>query len=895
MSGENTPTDKLQALRERIAAAATSAERIEASLLLADKLRRSDPIAAKSLLEQVMAEAENAGRMQDKGKAAYMLGELLRRAGDLIGAEQCAETVFQVADATFDQRARGRGFNLIGIIQRERNDLQSALGSFKEYLNISRQIGNAQGERIALNELGSVYGLQGKFEEALGCYHQCLIANTNAGDIRGRTISLYNIGWSCLAMGRWTEATENLHRSIALCEEHAFSDPLVAAQLALGELSLKRSDYEAAALMFRTVVEEERARQNSGRTYRESLSDLGWTHFRAGDLARAEEILDEAARLSDIAEDHRGVTNTCCRRAELAIAKGRLDAADELLAQAEHYSTDLKLTAEQGEVLRIKGLLSASLGDSAQALDLFTRSESVLKPLGDTFELALSRLDRGRALVDAQRWDEARPVLQDAARTFRRLAIVAESEEANRLLYRIEMRTDRNTALLQALLSITALGLRPEQFTEQALPVLCDNMQFDGGAVLVGGRPVAILGRPDFAVPEDVTTLSQTDWGLLLPVRDAGEVVGVITLTRSLPLDVRVSPEVLEVVSDTLAPSLVKLRKLKAVETEIGRQIPGLRFRGIAGRNHEALDALELVARTAATRVPVLISGESGTGKELFARALHESSPRADFPFVTVNCAAVAETLLEAEFFGVEAGAATGVAARPGKFELAGKGTIFLDEIGDMSPALQAKLLRAIEEKMVTRVGGTEEIVVEARVVAATNMDLEQREQQGLFRRDLLYRLNTVQLHLPPLRRRTEDIPVLTQYFITRAAQEYNRPVLGAGDDVIAMFTEFPWPGNIRQLQHTVERAVILASTDVLQVADLPSEFKQSTAERIGQAAKSPRSKLHERTEESEKAMLIEALRRAKGNTSEAIRFTGFSERHFYRLLRKHHLSSHTD
>jgi transcriptional regulator with PAS, ATPase and Fis domain len=297
----------------------------------------------------------------------------------------------------------------------------------------------------------------------------------------------------------------------------------------------------------------------------------------------------------------------------------------------------------------------------------------------------------------------------------------------------------------------------------------------------------------------------------------------------------------------------------------------------------------------AATAVPVLIRGESGSGKELIARALHESSPRADGPFVAVNCAAVPEPLLEAEFFGVEKGAATGVAARPGKFELAGEGTIFLDEIGDMSPALQAKLLRVIEDKMVTRVGGTKETLMEARVVAATNMDLDQRERQGLFRRDLLYRLNTVQLLLPPLRRRQEDIPTLTKYFIARAAQQYNRPVCGASDDVLSLFAGFSWPGNVRQLQHVVERAVILSNGSELQMTDLPLEITQRRDGLTALTPESMRSRFRDKTDESERAMLIEALRQAKGNTSEAIRLTGFSRRHFFRLLRKHHLSSSSD
>ena len=889
---DGTP-DKLQQLRARADSAATPAERVEATMELAEEIWLKDPATVRPLLEQIVAGADDAGRSCDGGRAAYMLGEMLRRAGDLDGAARYAEIVFKVADATGDRPSRAYWLSLVGTIHSERGDLQSALRSFQEYLEVTRQIGSGQGEPWALNDIACVYARQGEFGKALEYYRQSLAANTKFGNAHARATGHYNIGWTLAAMGRWTEATENFYRAIALCEEHGFRDPLASTRMSLGELLLKRSEYDDAAFAFRAVIEAERQSQRSGEVYREALSHLGWTHFHKGDFAQAEEALDEAARLCEKAGDRFQLATVCCRRAEVALARGRLDAACDLLAEAMRHATDLNLQTKQGEALRVEALLAAARGDPAKALELFDRSETTLEPLGDTYELALARLQHGRELLEVNRPDESRPLLQTAVQTLRRLAVVAEAEEANRLLYRLEMRTDRVAALLQGLLSITALALAPEQFIVRALRMLCDSMRFEQGVVLVGGRPVATLGSPDVSIPPEVPrTSSQTDLALLLPVTEAERTIGFVRLLRTTPLDARVSPEVLEVVSGTLAHALTRLGEIRAIEAD-SVQIPGLRFRGVVGRNREVRELLSLVARMASAPVPVLLRGESGTGKELIARALHESSPRADHPFVTVNCAAVPESLLEAEFFGVEQGAATGVAARPGKFELADKGTIFLDEIGDMSPALQAKLLRVIEDKTITRVGGAKETLVEARVIAASNMDLDLREHQGLFRRDLLYRLNTVQLVLPPLRCRQEDIPLLTKYFIARAAQEYSRSVRGVSGDVLVLLAAFSWPGNIRQLQHVVERAVILASGNELQIADLPLEFRQT-----GTAANSPeslRSRFRDKTDESERAMLIEALRQSNGNAAEAIRLTGFSERHFYRLLRKHRISRNSD
>jgi transcriptional regulator with PAS, ATPase and Fis domain len=307
------------------------------------------------------------------------------------------------------------------------------------------------------------------------------------------------------------------------------------------------------------------------------------------------------------------------------------------------------------------------------------------------------------------------------------------------------------------------------------------------------------------------------------------------------------------------------------------------------GCNREVIEVLRQIPRVAAGpgAMSVLIRGETGTGKELVARALHDSGPRAEHPFVAVNCTAVPESLLEAEFFGVEAGAATGVVARPGKFELAHMGTIFLDEIGDMSPGLQAKLLRVIEDNKITRVGGAKEMLVDLRVVAATNMDLDARARDGKFRTDLLFRLNTIAFELPPLRRRREDIPVLTRYFITRTAQEYKRPVQGASDEVMALFAGYSWPGNIRQLRHVIERAVILAAGETLGVSDLPNEIRSAPARPAG-ATKRHRSKA---VDKAERTMLIKALHRADGNMSKAARLTGYSRAQFYRLIKRHNIT----
>src|SRR5207237_5840253 len=226
----------------------------------------------------------------------------------------------------------------------------------------------------------------------------------------------------------------------------------------------------------------------------------------------------------------------------------------------------------------------------------------------------------------------------------------------------------------------------------------------------------------------------------------------------------------------------------------------------------------DLIDRVADTDVTVLVRGESGTGKELVARALHASSLRRDKPFVKVNCAALPTELLESELFGFERGAFTGaIQHKPGKFEFANHGTMFLDEIGDMSPPLQAKLLQVLQDGEFSRLGGKHDVHVDVRVLAATNQDLEQAVGDGKFREDLFFRLNVVSIHLPPLRDRREEIPILTEYFLKKYSVQYNKPYSEISPETMRLFMDYDWPGNVRELENLIKRAVVLGSETLIR------------------------------------------------------------------------------
>jgi Nif-specific regulatory protein len=277
----------------------------------------------------------------------------------------------------------------------------------------------------------------------------------------------------------------------------------------------------------------------------------------------------------------------------------------------------------------------------------------------------------------------------------------------------------------------------------------------------------------------------------------------------------------------------------------------------------------------------VLIRGESGTGKELVARAIHQRSPRAERPFLAINCAAIPEALLESELFGHERGAFTGAAnTRKGKLEVVEDGTLFLDEIGEMAPLLQAKLLRVLQEKEFERLGGTRPLHFRARVVAATNRDLEAAIKAGEFRQDLYYRLNVVSVTVPPLRERREDIPLLALFFANKYAARCKRPFTGVSAEARKLLLNYSWPGNIRELENAIEHAMVLGVTENLLPEDLPSAVLE------GQAEPLEGSSYHAVVNRAKRELIVDALDKTQNRYPEAARMLGIHPKYLHRLAR---------
>jgi Nif-specific regulatory protein len=374
------------------------------------------------------------------------------------------------------------------------------------------------------------------------------------------------------------------------------------------------------------------------------------------------------------------------------------------------------------------------------------------------------------------------------------------------------------------------------------------------------------------------------------PLRTKERIIGVLeAINKRQGVFTTEDARLLEAFANQLALALENARLIQELqaarerlseENQYLREVIGqtIQFETIVGESPAMQEVYRLVERVLNTEATVLITGESGTGKELITRVIHYQGPRAKGPFIAVNCAAIPETLLEAELFGYERGAFTGATQRkPGRFELAAGGTLFLDEIADMSPVLQAKLLRALQEKQFERVGGTETLITDARIIAATNQDPARLMAEGRFREDLFYRLNVFPIPLPPLRDRREDIIPLAMHFLRRYSQKLRKEIVGISKEALGLLERYAWPGNIRELENAIERAVILCQGTMITAQELPRDVREylRTPVLSGDAFRLPPGGII--LAELEKELIRQALEQTHQNKSHAAKLLGLS------------------
>ncbi len=394
---------------------------------------------------------------------------------------------------------------------------------------------------------------------------------------------------------------------------------------------------------------------------------------------------------------------------------------------------------------------------------------------------------------------------------------------------------------------------------------------------MAGMNGVEVLKEARRLCP-DVEAILITAYGAIETAVEAMKAGAADYLTK--PIDL----EELSLIIERIGRHRTLVRENELLRQELGAR--GVSSDAIRFKSPGMAELIQLAGRVAASQATVLIQGETGTGKELMARLVHQLSPRAGRPLVVVNCAAIPESLLESELFGHEKGAFTGaVQRRTGRFEQADGGTLFLDEIGELTPAVQVKLLRFLQEREFQRVGGERTHKSDVRIVCATHRDLEARVREGLFREDLFYRIHVVTLKIPPLRERREDIPILVDHFIERYARENRRNVRGVSREARDLLMRYDYPGNVRELENIIERAVVITRDEVISIHDLPFQECADWAD-SGEASRT--GTLHAALEDLERRMIREALQQAESNQSQAARQLGLSERMLRYKLKKY-------
>lgn len=404
--------------------------------------------------------------------------------------------------------------------------------------------------------------------------------------------------------------------------------------------------------------------------------------------------------------------------------------------------------------------------------------------------------------------------------------------------------------------------------------------------VLEHGESLLITRQAETKNFESSNSLAERSGSILcVPLVMLERILGVIYLDTKEP-DTVFDKDHLQLVSAISAITAVALENARHIEwllSENQRLIADFNIEhNMVGESQAMRDVLQFISKVALTDSTVLLSGESGTGKELVARAIHQNSKRVNKPFMAVNCAALAESLLESELFGHEKGSFTGaLAQKKGRLEIAEGGTVFLDEIGELSLALQVKLLRVLQEREFERVGGARTIKIDIRLITATNKNLEEAIAAGTFRQDLYYRLNVVALEMPPLRERQEDVPLLSNYFAGKYGEKCNRRITGISAEAHARLRSYDWPGNVRELENAIERAVVLGTTDRILLEDLPESVLESEP-----AATAPGTRYHDAVAQTKKQIILAAMQQAKGSYTEAAKLLGVHSNYLHRLIR---------
>jgi len=760
----------------------------------------------------------------------------------------------------------------------------------KENLSLREKLSSQEGIALASNNLGFIYSQKGLLDDSYS-YHQKAKLIFERLNLRlGVAKSQYLQAIVHYHRGESDQRIRLLEEAIPVQREHSNRPGLADSLMLLAKIQLEKNEISPSESLFR-----------------EALS-----------------LYEEQKHTYGIAESLIWLT-------QILLVQNKFTEAEAYLLQIDRLLTDKRNPYLQALARQNKGLYFHQTGLSKNALEELLESSRIFRKcqmkyeLANTYVLISEIKQEQRLLKEAKQYlkqaliiyrDLKNEKMTQAVETFIKHSVDTEALESDRLktLYKfsalINEVFDSDELLLKAL-DMAVSFLAAERGAIILLnPVTRDlelkvaremESETQEDALRISKQVVAEVTKTEEPlIIEDAQLDSRVNRNLsvvmynilsilCVPLKIRDQVVGTIYLDhRSLPNvfskeDLEFMKTFGNLISTVLEKSQLHQRLSEELYQLKGEITVKYNYSEMLGKDEKMQEIFHLIERVANSKTSVLLLGESGTGKELIANLIHKRSSRLDRPFVKVNCAALPESLLESELFGIEEKVATGVTSRKGKFEQAHAGTIFLDEVGDMTLSTQAKVLRVLQEREFERVGGSQTIQVDIRVIAATNMDLEEKIESKTFRKDLYYRLNPVTIKLPPLRKRKEDIPFLVDYFLEKFSKENAKPKLKITSDVMTAFLDYPWPGNIRELSNVIEQGVLLSEENTFTRKSLPlylktgREFAKFTAG----------GKLDEIISSVERQIVLSALESSLWNQSKAAKKLGLPESSLRRKIAK--------
>jgi len=876
---------------------------------------RGDQSRAIALHQRALKQAEAAHEPRAIGLAHYELAQCYRQVGDTAIVRDHISKAASALHAAGDKRHLALVHSLSSILLAQVGEYDEAMSALRQAERLATLV---QADDVLATVCGNQAGvmmMEHRYEQALALAERSVALQEARGSGHGLAVALGNLGQICVRLGDLNRAEGVLHRALETRSPIQFHETTGAVFDTLAQIQMIRGNYESAADFLSRAGEAYGAygRQTS-RWYEWSVRVLGARlALRRGDLddavAKADEILQEGAPPFDTLQ-------ATLIAAEALTQAGRLSEAEKRLATAGDTLDPTVAPAEWGEYLRLRGGLHAKGGSSADAYHNFAQSAALLDLLGERYQAALSHLALGRLVAQTGARSIAEKHLKQARGVFEQLGAERDSgdtEAANELLTTIGSGeyvispADADDAIVRRIVDAAAL---PDLLGRETASAMLEAASADSAVLFVrrAGADVKIVASVGVDTDTARTMTRSASNGQVygrgalfvegLGRDHEGERFVVVASPRPIGHPVmRRLRMIASVARQGFALCAARDRSVKSSVVAMEKSLEPL-LPGFLTASHAMARLVEQIQRLQGNDLTVLVTGESGTGKELVARAIHVGSQRSAGMFLPYNCTTTGRDLADSQLFGHRRGSFTGaVTDQPGLVRAAAGGTLFLDEIGDLPIDVQPKLLRFLELQEIMPIGETRPQRVDVRVLAATNADLEQRVAEGKFREDLYYRLSVIRIHVPPLRERLEEIPHLSAFFLREACERLAKPDVQLGSDALEAFSQYGWPGNVRQLKNEIQRAVAMStpggtieaehlSPEVGATAGTATSIAGAKAAGAARPARAA-ANLADAIEEVERELIQAALNGSGGNISQAARVLGLTRRGLYLKLRR--------